>query len=74
MIDSRAWSTRRDREFADPKPDGKRKHMILKYNTTDGSKVTLSGINEHKDSIYVVLGRFTEHDALQPSSLSAEKY
>jgi hypothetical protein len=74
MIDSRAWSTRRDREFAEKGPEPKRNRMILKYRTNDGSEVVLSGINEHKDSIYVVLDRYNRKYILPQSALSAGKY
>jgi hypothetical protein len=48
--------------------------MILQYSTTDGSRVILSGINEKKDSIYVVLDRYNRKYALPASTLSAGKY
>lgn len=74
MIDPRAWSTRRDREFAAKTRSPKRKRMILNYSTTDGSQVVLKGINENKDSIYVVLDRYTRKYAVPASTLSAGKY
>jgi hypothetical protein len=74
MIDKRAWSTRRDREFAEKQPSVKRNRMILKYDTTDGSRVVLTGINERKDSIYVVLDRYDRKYVLPKSTLSAGKY
>jgi hypothetical protein len=74
MIDKHAWSTRRDREFAAKTPEPKRNRMILQYNTTDGSRVILSGINEKKDSIYVVLDRYDRKYTLPASTLSAGKY
>jgi len=74
MIDKAAWSARRDREFAAKVPEPKRNRMVLQYQTTDGSHVILSGINEHKDSIYVVLDRFDRKYALPQSTLSAGKY
>ncbi len=73
-IDPRAWSTRRDREFAKKGPEPKRKRMELQYDTLDGSRVILSGTNEHQDSIYVVLDRYKRKYVLQPSTLSAGKY
>jgi len=48
--------------------------MILNYETNDGSRVILSGINEKKDSIYVVLDRVDKKYILSESSLSAGKY
>jgi hypothetical protein len=74
MIDKRAWSTRRDREFAAKQREPKRNRMVLKYDTTDGSRVILSGINERKDSIYVVLDRYDRKYVLPKSTLSAGKY
>jgi hypothetical protein len=74
MIDPHAWSTRRDREFAQKGPELKRNRMILKYGTVDGSRVILSGVNERKDSIYVVLDRYDRKYILPQSTLSAGKY
>jgi hypothetical protein len=74
MIDPHAWSTRRDREFAQKGPEPKRNRMILKYDTVDGSRVILSGVNERKDSIYVVLDRYDRKYVLTQSTLSAGKY
>jgi hypothetical protein len=74
MIDKHAWSARRDREFAVKPREQKRNRMILKYDTTDGSRVILSGINERKDSIYVVLDRYDRKYVLPKSTLSAGKY
>jgi hypothetical protein len=54
--------------------DGKRKRMILSYKTTDGSQVILTGINENKDSIYVVLDRVNRKYALSKSTLNAGEY
>jgi hypothetical protein len=74
MIDPRASSTRRDREFAQKAREPKRNRMVLKYDTTNGSRVILSGINERKDSIYVVLDRYDRKYVLPKSTLSAGKY
>lgn len=74
MIDPRAWSTRRDREFAKKGPEPRRNRMVLRYSTADGSRVILSGINESRDSIYVVLDRYKRTYALKPGTLSAGKY
>lgn len=74
MIDPHAWSTRRDREFAKKGPEPKRNRMVLQYSTVDGSRVILQGLNENKDSIYVVLDRYNRKYALQPSTLNAGKY
>ncbi|MCZ4224929.1 hypothetical protein [Pedobacter rhodius] len=74
MIDKWAWSTRRDREFAEKPRDVKRNRMVLKYQTTDGSRVILYGKNENSDSIYVVLNRYERKYVLPKSSLNAGKY
>lgn len=74
MIDPHAWSTRRDREFAAKTKEPKRSRMILNYQTTNGDRVILSGINEKKDSIYVVLDRYKRNYAISPSTLVAGKY
>jgi hypothetical protein len=73
-IDKRAVTTRRIREFAKAPRYEKRNRMTLKYDTQDGSRVILSGINENKDSIYVVLDRIDRKYALSESSLQAGKY
>jgi hypothetical protein len=74
MIDSRASSTRRDREFATPLRDIGRSKMVLSYSTKDGSKVILKGLDENRDSIYVELDRIDRKYKLSESSLSAGKY
>lgn len=74
MIDKKAWSTRRDREFAEKVKEPKRQRMVLRYQTNDGSRVILQGINENRDSIYVVLDRYDRKYALSKSTLSAGKY
>jgi hypothetical protein len=74
FIDPAAWSTRRDREFARPERNVNRAKMILRYSTTDGSRVVLTGLNENKDSIYVVLDKRDRKYVLPESTLSAGKY
>jgi hypothetical protein len=74
MIDPRGQSARRDREFAAKPRHDKRNRMILSYTTTDGSRVILKGINEKKDSIYVVLDRVERPYVLAKSTLNAGKY
>jgi hypothetical protein len=74
FIHPAAWSTRRDREFAKPERSINRAKMILKYSTTDGSRVILTGLNENKDSIYVVLDKRNRKYVLPESTLSAGKY
>lgn len=73
-IDKRAWSTRRDREFAEAPRPVKRNRMILKYSTTDGNRIILRGIDEKKDSIYVVLDKTNRKYALTESTLVAGQY
>lgn len=74
QIDKRAASTRRDREYANAKFE-KRNRMVLRYDTIDnGNRVILSGINENKDSVYIVLDRIDRNYALTESSLQAGKY
>lgn len=76
FIDDIAKSTRRDREFA--RTAGKfdeRNRMILSYESqNEGNRVILKGINEHKDSIYVVLDRIEKRYTLPASTLSAGNY
>lgn len=74
MIDKRAASTRRDREFAEKPKNEIRKRMILQYNTSDGSRIVLNGVDENKDSVYIVLRRIDRKYALSESSLQAGKY
>jgi hypothetical protein len=73
-IEPIAWSTRRTRGIVEESRPVKRNRMILTYSTTDGSHVILSGIDEKKDSIYVVLDRVNRKYALSESSLQAGKY
>jgi len=73
QIDPRAASTRRSRDYAAAKKE-KRNRMILKYDTTDGRRVILTGINENKDSVYIVLDRVPRNFTLTESSLQAGKY
>jgi hypothetical protein len=73
QIDPRAASTRRERDYASAKKE-KRNRMILKYDTIDGSRIVLTGINENKDSVYIVLDRINKNFALTESSLQGGKY
>jgi len=73
-IDKRAMTTRRIREFESAPKKENRKLMVLKYTTDDGSRVVLNGLNENKDSIYVVLQKINKHYTLTESSLKAGKY
>lgn len=72
-IHPKAMSTTRIREFKEDEITNRRK-MILKYATTDGEKVILSGINEDRDSIYVVLNKVYKKYALNKSKLEAGQY
>ncbi|WP_353718910.1 hypothetical protein [Dyadobacter sp. 676] len=74
MIHPLGRSARRDREFAAKPRPGKRNRMVLNYSTTDGSRVILKGIDEKKDSIYVVLDRVERPYVLAKSTLNAGKY
>jgi hypothetical protein len=74
QIDPRAASTRRDRDYAQAKWE-KRNRMILHYDTiNNGDRVILSGIDERKDSVYIVLDRVHKNYVLTESSLQAGKY
>lgn len=74
-IHPRASSTRRNRVFGVGLVDEGRQKMILSYQTEDGGKrVYLRGINEDKDSIFVVLDRVDRKYAVSESTLSAGSY
>lgn len=74
-INSIARSTRRTEGIKSENRPDKRDHLILKYDVLDGgNRVVLSGINEKKDSIHVVLDRFNKKYALSESTLKAGSY
>ncbi len=74
-IHEEARSTRRTRGIAQEKKEKfRRNRMVLQYNTVDGSKVILSGLNENNDSIYVVLNRIKREYLLSPGKLVAGSY
>ena len=74
-IDERARSSRRTRGIEkESKEKINRARMILNYSTTDGNRVVLSGINENKDSIFVVLDRADKKYTLSKSTLVAGMY
>lgn len=73
LIDKRAASTRRNREYASATFE-KRNRMVLRYDTIDGNHVVLSGINENKDSVYIVLDKIARNYTLTESALQAGKY
>ncbi|MCR5889478.1 hypothetical protein LRS06_17215 [Hymenobacter sp. J193] len=74
-INPAALSTRRERGIkAEQKPE-KRDRMTLTYHTTDGGRhVVLRGLNERKDSLYVMLDRVDRRYTLSESTLSAGQY
>lgn len=74
FIDPRGLTARRLKEFARPARPVNRNKMILTYETTDGDRVVLTGLNENKDSIYVVLDRRERDYLLSRSTLDAGKY
>jgi hypothetical protein len=73
-IDPRAASTRRNREFAEAPKSEKRNHMVLAFATNDGSHVILQGVDEHRDSLYIVLDKVDKKYALSESPFQAGKY
>ncbi|WP_332871408.1 hypothetical protein [Spirosoma rhododendri] len=75
-IDALARSTRRTKGIKSEadREDGTRKHMVLHYQTTDGSHVVLTGVSETNDSIRVVLDRVQRNYALSKSTLNAGAY
>jgi hypothetical protein len=73
-IDPIARSTRRTKGIKAESKPAKRARMVLNYQTTDGNRVILTGINEAKDSIYVVLDRANRKYALSESTLKAGTY
>jgi hypothetical protein len=73
-IDERAMSTRRKREFAEKQKNENRKKMILTYNTTDGNRIILDGVDENNNSLHVILDRIQRDYKLGESSLKAGKY
>ncbi len=74
-IDPIASSTRRTKGIKAESRPTKRNRMILSYTVENGGKkVILRGINERKDSIYVVLNRYERNYALSRSILEAGVY
>lgn len=74
-INPLAISARRIKGIAAEKvQDPQRNRMVLKYFTKDGAKVTLTGVDEHRDSIYVVLYKVDRKYALSQSNLEAGQY
>lgn len=74
-IDRAALSARRAKGIAEEQKDKrKRNHMILKYDTRDGSHVVLTGVDEKKNQVYIVLDRYKKDYVLKDSKLVAGKY
>jgi len=75
-IDKAAQSTRRTRGIAEELKDKrKRNKMILTYNANaDGSHVVLTGKDEKKNDVYIVLDRINRKYLLADSKLVAGKY
>src|SRR5690606_13251549 len=73
-IHPRGINTRRNRGFAKgPKPVDRHK-MILNYQTADGNEVILTGIDQNRDSLYIVLNRADRDYLLSRSTLDAGQY
>lgn len=74
-IEPLALTSRRTRGIAAEKArDPKRNRMILRYSTTDGSRVILAGTDENKNKIHMVLNKIDRKYALSESKLEAGKY
>ncbi|GAB4035974.1 hypothetical protein [Spirosoma gilvum] len=70
-----ARSNRRTKGIEAENRPAKRNRMILSYTAQNGGdRVILQGINEKKDSIYVVLDRVQRPYALSESTLKAGSY
>lgn len=70
-----ARSTRRTEGIKQESRPIKRNRMILKYEVVNnGDRVILSGINEKKDSIQVILDRYDKKYLLPKSTLNAGSY
>jgi len=73
-INARVVNTRRIRAFESEKPVKARRKMVLKYDTSDGSRIVLTGTDENRDSLYVVLDRIDRPYVLSESTLEAGSY
>jgi len=74
-INPLARSTRRTKGIEAESRPAKRNRMVLTYAAQDGGvRVILKGIDEKKDSIYVVLDRVQRPYALSESTLKAGSY
>jgi hypothetical protein len=74
-INPKAMSTTRIREYEAGDKFKNRNKMILHYQIIDGgTQVILSGTNEKRDSVYIVLNRINRRYTLTPSKLDAGVY
>jgi hypothetical protein len=73
-INDKSVNTRRIRAFKDEKIIKTRRKMILKFDTKDGNRVILTGTDENRDSIYVVLDKINKDYVVSESSLEAGSY
>jgi len=75
-IDPKAWSARRERGVPEEAKDlRKRARMVLHYaSSADGSHVILTGKDDQKNEVYVVLDRVSRTYALKDSKLVAGEY
>ncbi|MEC5144447.1 hypothetical protein [Chitinophaga sp. 212800010-3] len=69
-----ALSARRAKDYATTPKNESRKRFIVHYATTDGARVILTGTDENRQRIYVVLDRVNKHYALEPAKLQAGNY
>jgi hypothetical protein len=70
-----ARSTRRTKGIQSESRPVKRNRMVLHYEVLNGgASVILSGVDENRDSIRVVLDRFNKNYALSESTLKAGSY
>jgi hypothetical protein len=74
-INAIARSTRRTEGIRQESRPIPRQRMILKYDIADnGNRLILSGVNEHKDSIQVILDRYDRKYLLPKTTLNAGSY
>ncbi|MCL7987293.1 hypothetical protein M8998_04985 [Sphingobacterium sp. lm-10] len=77
-VHPRARTTRRIREFAraDTLAEQEvRRRFVVRYTAQQqGGRVILEGIDENRDSLYVVLDRVDKHVKLRPGKLVAGEY
>ncbi|HTF82624.1 MAG TPA: hypothetical protein VL947_12895 [Cytophagales bacterium] len=73
-IHPKAVNTRRIKAYTEEPEIKSRRKMILKYETSDGSRVVLSGTDENRDSIYVVLDKVQRSYNLSEGKLKPGQY